>query len=241
MNWRFEIGGGTVSVGLLWASVALLSRSGFECCVVESGTAWNPQLRHSRRSGPATTRHSVLAVGSCDLHDVLHLRIRSCLDIPRPVRTGAQCRNRRTSSRTQTAAGITCGRPPRGDIERGGASTGRPSFVGCGPSPCGVKPTTAPRSPRASDRSAKPRHIRHATALPWSDAVGMSGPRLQRSSRASTAPRGSSLQGQASNRTTPGRPFHTPRRESEEPMNCGGHDTALLTTGLNTRRVAAPK
>ncbi len=42
------------------ASVALLSRSDFECCVVESGTPWNPQQRHTRCWDPATTSHSVL-------------------------------------------------------------------------------------------------------------------------------------------------------------------------------------
>ncbi len=35
----------------------------------------------------------------------------------------------------QPAAGITCGRLPGGGFERGGASTGRPSFMGRGPSP----------------------------------------------------------------------------------------------------------
>ncbi len=60
------------------ASVALLSRSGLECCVVESETPQNPQQRHTRRRDSATARHSVvgarnnvtLAVGTPQQHDI---------------------------------------------------------------------------------------------------------------------------------------------------------------------------
>ncbi len=62
-------------------------------------------------------------VGSCGPHDVLHLRIRSCFDIPRPVRTGAECRNRRTSSPGSSQQPHHC-RPrpnPRGSSLQGQA------------------------------------------------------------------------------------------------------------------------